>query len=158
MLKNKFTALVFILLSFSLLIFVIPDNKIHSSSKYDSVNEHLDIHLKWPKFKMTHEVSDDSGNIILSEDSNGFFYLNPFTGSYNLIPVTHNYNAADHFRTASLGEGGAMCIYNSNAHIIVFLDKNRGHINVNDRLVELSSLFLGVEGMYHTRTEHKKEL
>lgn len=140
------------------MLIIIPDAKIHSSHVYDKINEHLDIHLKWPKFTMTHTVKDYFGNPVISESLSGFYYRNIFTGSYNMIPTHHYYDFLGEDKTPAIGSQGgvSMCLYNKNNNIIVFIDQNRGAIKINDKNIHLSSLFIGKKGCYHSIPESYK--
>ncbi|EEO6002353.1 hypothetical protein G6S60_004629 [Salmonella enterica] len=142
--------LLFLLLLLSLVF--MPDHKMHTNYKYSNVNEHLDVHFKWPKVKIAHVISDKSNNIILSEEVGGFYYRNPFSGAYNIIATKHSYTLKDNDLLAALISQQDMisaCIYNTDQNAIIFFDEMRGGIKISDEVVNLSSLFLGHDGEFH---------
>lgn len=147
--RTRFFCLIFSLLLLSL--FFMPDKKIHSNYKYQDINEHLDIHFKWPKVKIMHLISDREKNIVLSENLGGFYYRNPFTGSYNIIITNRNHITKNEVNAASLNQQDVVsaCIYNVNKNVIIFFDETRGGVKINDKNINLSSLFLGNETEFH---------
>ncbi|EAM2494281.1 hypothetical protein DKR52_16715 [Salmonella enterica] len=155
--KREIKTIIFFLGFFALMFTIIPDLKIHSSHEYDKANEHLDIHLKWPKFTMIHTVKDDFGDLVVSETLNGLYYRNIFTGSYNMIPVYHDYDFLGDDKTSSFNSRGgiSMCLYNKKNNIVIFLDQSRGDIKINNNSIHLSSLFIENKNNYHCLPKHK---
>ncbi|EEB7791990.1 hypothetical protein K3K61_004365 [Salmonella enterica subsp. enterica serovar Mikawasima] len=141
---------VFFVLPLVFLLFT-PDQKIHSIYKYQDVNEHLDIHFKWPKVKITHLISDDNNNIVISEELVGFYYKNPFTNTHNIFIKSHNRTPKNEFSVASMSQQDVLtvCVYNVDKDVILFFDEVRGGIKINNKNINLSSLFLGRDGEFH---------
>lgn len=118
---------------------------IHTDSSRGGINEHIDFDFNFGGFNITHDIKKDNGELIISEGIKGIYLRDVFSGSYYLYPTSFNDAYSDLKHSGSLTKIGkiSLCEYNIGNQRVIFLEEDRGTIEIAGKNLHLSSVFTG---------------